>query len=110
MKSATAEMSDTAARTVDRATTGAHDVIDRATEAARPAINTFAEGAHHAVDKLAVAASRAADTIDTRSGQLRDAQMRLADRCLTQVREQPATSLGIAVATGVVLGWLISRG
>ena len=103
------DMTGGLARTVDQATTSAHKVIDRASNAARPAVDRVAASAHHAVDKLAEAASDAADTINTRGGQVLDAQARVADNCRGYVRDRPMTSLGIAAAAGLLLGWALSR-
>jgi len=103
------EMSGAAARTVDQATSGAHRVIEKASEAARPAIDRVAAGAHQAVDKLAGAATQAAETLDVKGGQLMDAQWRFTESCRAQVGNKPITSLGIAVAGGFLLSWLLTR-
>jgi ElaB/YqjD/DUF883 family membrane-anchored ribosome-binding protein len=104
----TNDMTGTVARTVDQASSGAHKAIDKATEAARPAVDKVATSAHQIVDRLAGAATSAADTLDTKTGQLRDAQARLADSCRDYVRENPIASLGIAVAAGFLLSRLLS--
>jgi ElaB/YqjD/DUF883 family membrane-anchored ribosome-binding protein len=105
----TGDMSGAVARTVDNAASGAHKAIDNASDAVRPAIDQIAAGAHQAVDRLAGAAARAADTIDVKGVQLRDAQSRFTDSCRVRVREQPIASLGIAVAAGFLLSWLLIR-
>jgi ElaB/YqjD/DUF883 family membrane-anchored ribosome-binding protein len=96
------------ARTVDQAATGAHKAIDKASDAARPAVDRLASGAHHAVDKIAGVASDAAETLDLKSEQLMDAQSRLTENCREYVRDNPVTSLGIAVAAGFLLSRLLS--
>jgi ElaB/YqjD/DUF883 family membrane-anchored ribosome-binding protein len=96
------------ARTVDQATTGAHKAIDKASDAARPAVDRLATGAHQAVDKIAGAATQAAETLDLKSEQLMDAQTRLTESCREYVRDNPVTSLGIAVAAGFLLSRLLS--
>ena len=103
----TGDMSGTAARTVGQASTRIHDAIDRASGAARPAVDQVAAGAHHAVDRLSVAANQAADSINARGAQWRAAQSRITERCLTQVREKPMASVGMALAAGLLLGWLL---
>lgn len=95
-------------RTVDEATSSAHRAIDRATDAARPTVDKVAAGAHNLVDKLAGAASKTADTLDVKTGQLKDAQARLAENCRDYVRENPLASLGIAVAAGFLLSRLLA--
>ena len=100
--------SGTVSRTVDQATTSAHRVIDRASEAARPAVDRLASGAHQAIDRLAGAATSAAETVDTKAGQLRDAQERMVDDCRDYVRDNPVMSVGLAVAAGFLLSRLLS--
>ncbi|MEO8302697.1 MAG: hypothetical protein ABI724_01125 [Betaproteobacteria bacterium] len=107
--SETGEAGGVIARTVDNATGEAHKAIDRASDAARPAIDSFAAGAHKAVDRFAGAATQAADTLDIKGAQVRDAQSRFAESCRLQVREKPITSIGVAVAAGFLLSWLLSR-
>lgn len=105
----TSDMGGTVARTVDHATASAHKAIDRATDATRPAVEQIATGAHQAVNRIAGAATQAAQTLDTRGGQLRDAQAEFAETCRGYVRDKPITSLGIAVAAGFLLSWVLSR-
>jgi ElaB/YqjD/DUF883 family membrane-anchored ribosome-binding protein len=97
----------TMARGVDQATAGAHTAINKASDAARPAVDRLASGAHQAVDKMAGAASQAAETLDLKSEQLFDAQARLTDNCRAYVRDNPMTSLGIAVAAGFLVSRLL---
>ena len=96
-------------RTVDNAAGTAHKAIDKAAGAARPAVDNFAAGAHQSVDRLAGTATQAAMAFRTTGGQLLDAQSRLAENCRVQVREKPMTSIGIAVAAGFLLSWLLGR-
>ena len=102
------DSSGTVARTVDQATTGAHNAIDKASDAARPAVDRLASGAHQAVDKIAGAAAQAAETLDLKSEQLINAQTRLTENCREYVRDNPVISLGIAVAAGFLLSRLLS--
>jgi ElaB/YqjD/DUF883 family membrane-anchored ribosome-binding protein len=95
------------ASTVAQASSGAHHAIDKAAEAARPAVEQIASGAHHAVDRLAGAANSAADSIGHRSDQVRDLQQQLSDSCRSYVRDKPIASLGIAVAVGFALSWVL---
>lgn len=97
------------ARTVERASAGAHHAIDRAADATRPAVEQIASGAHGAVDTLAGAASHAAESIGHRGEQMRDLQQRLSDSCRGYVRDKPIASLGIAIAAGFALSWMLRR-
>lgn len=97
------------ARGVGQAAGSAHTLIDRASDAARPVVDHLAAGAHQAVDKLAGAASQAAETLDVKGSQFKDQQLRIVERCRVQIRDNPITSLGVAVAAGFVLSWLFRR-
>lgn len=105
----TSEMGGTVGRSVDQATSSVHKAIDKASDAARPAVDRVAAGAHQAVDKLAGAATQAAETLQVKRAQLTDAQSRFAESVRAQVREKPIASLGIAVAGGFLLSWLLIR-
>jgi ElaB/YqjD/DUF883 family membrane-anchored ribosome-binding protein len=72
-------------------------------------VEHIASGAHEAVDKIAGAATHAAEALDARGEQLRDAQSRFAAECRTQMHEHPIATIGIAVAAGFVLNWMLSR-
>lgn len=97
------------ARTVDQATSTAHRVIDKAYDTLHPGVDHLAAGAHQAVNSLSGATTRTAETLELRGKQLLDAQSRLTARCCAQVRERPLTSIGIAVAGGLLLGWLLRQ-
>lgn len=101
-------MGKNVAGNIDHAIAGAHQTIDRATEAARPAMDRVATGAHQVVDKLAGVAASAADTLGTKGEQLKQAQSRLTEASRDYVRENPLTSIGIAVAAGILLSRLIN--
>jgi ElaB/YqjD/DUF883 family membrane-anchored ribosome-binding protein len=96
-----------AARRLDQTTSAAHAAIEKASDALRPAVDRIAGGAHHAVDRFADTATQAAHTLDARGAQLADAQARFAEGARNRVRDQPIAALGIALAAGVVVGWLI---
>jgi ElaB/YqjD/DUF883 family membrane-anchored ribosome-binding protein len=94
-------------RRVDQTLSSAHAAIEKASDALRPAVDRIAGGAHQAVDRLADTATQAAHSLDAKGAQLADAQARFAESARGRVREQPIAALGIALAAGVVLGWLI---
>lgn len=97
-----------ASTSIDQASAGAHQKIDRATEAARPAVERMATGAHQVVDKLAGVAASAADKLGTKGEKMKETQSRLTEASRDYIRENPMTSIGIAVAAGVVLSRLIN--
>ena len=96
-----------AARRLDQTTSAAHAAIEKASEALRPAVERIAGGAHHAVDRLADTATQAAHSLDSRGEQLANAQARFAEGARSRVRDQPIAALGVALAAGVLVGWLI---
>jgi len=97
----------TLARTVDQASTGAHEAIDKVSDAARPVVDRIASGAHRTVDKIASAAGQAAETLGVKGEQLKNAQVQAMEQCRGYVRDHPVTSLGIAVAAGFLLSRLL---
>jgi len=100
--------SRTLGRTVDKASSGAHDAIDKVTDAARPMVDRFASGARQAVEKIASAAGQAAETLSVRGEQLKNAQAQAMEQTRLYVRENPVTAVGIALAVGFVLSKLLS--
>lgn len=84
-----------------------HDAIGRAAAAAHPAVDRVSLGAHHTVDALAAAANNAAGQVENSGAQLHDLERRFAARCRRQMTEQPFATLGIAVASGFLLSWLL---
>lgn len=101
------EANRTMNRAVDQAGAGAHQAIDKVSDAARPAVDRVAAGAHRMVDKVAGAAGQAAQTLGVKGDQLKDFQARALDQTRQYVRENPVTSLGIALAAGYLLSLLL---
>jgi ElaB/YqjD/DUF883 family membrane-anchored ribosome-binding protein len=66
-------------------------------------------GAHEAVERAADVTLRAADTLNEKSERMRDAQERLQEQVREYVRENPVTSLGIALGSGFILSRLMSH-
>lgn len=95
------------ARTVDQASTGAHEAIDKASDAARPVVDRIASGAHQAVDKIASTAGQAAATLGVTGERLKNTQVRAMEQCRGYVRDNPVVALGIAIAAGFLLSRLI---
>lgn len=99
------EKTDAVERTVDQASTRAHQAIDKASAATRPAVDELASGAHHAVDSLAGSAVHVAESLEGKGEELQALQGRLSESCRTQLREHPIATLGMAVAAGYMLNW-----
>ena len=96
-------------RKVDDASSTVHHAIDRASSAAGPVVDQVAAGAHQAADRLALAVNHAAASLETAAERLKATQAKLMDSCGSYVREKPVTALGIAVASGFLLGLLAGR-
>ena len=64
--------------------------------------------AHETVDTIANASNQAREAFDEKSDQLINAEQRLVKNCQGYIRENPITSLGIAVASGFLLSRLLS--
>jgi ElaB/YqjD/DUF883 family membrane-anchored ribosome-binding protein len=67
-----------------------------------------ADFAHDTVDTIANASNHARQTFDERSDDLMNAEQLLVKNCQSYVRENPVTSLGLAVAGGFLLSRLLS--
>ncbi len=65
--------------------------------------------AHETVDALADASNQARASYDEKSDQLMNAEQQAMKECQTYIRENPVTSLGLAVAGGFLLSRLLSR-
>ena len=103
------DLSSALSRSVDIATHSVHEALDRVSEAARPPIDHLSDGVHHAMDRLAEAASQAADAIDAKGRALKSSQHHFSVSCNRYIREKPLTSLGVALATGFLVSWLLRK-
>ncbi|MGR8981496.1 MAG: glycine zipper domain-containing protein, partial [Gammaproteobacteria bacterium] len=56
----------------------------------------------------ASATNQAAETLSEKGEQLKNAEKQLMENCRAYVRDNPITSLGIAVAAGFLLSRLLS--
>lgn len=70
-------------------------------------VEQLAASSHGAIDSLANGAGDLADLLSRKGGQLQDSQRRLSESCRNQIREKPLLALGIAVASGFLLSWLV---
>ena len=64
--------------------------------------------AHEAYDKIADATSQAAEALGEKGEQLKNAEQQLIEDCRVYVRDNPITSVGIAVAAGFLLSRVVS--
>lgn len=78
-----------------------------------PVVERIADGAHDAVDKAAGAATAAARMVDKKSGKLlktlQEQQARYVEGSRERVRDNPLAAIGIALAAGIVLSFLLIR-
>jgi ElaB/YqjD/DUF883 family membrane-anchored ribosome-binding protein len=82
---------------------------DKASETLRPVMDMLVSGVHDAVERLAHVATQAADKVEMSGEYVKDVQER-ATRCTRSfIREKPLTALGIAVASGYLLGWALRQ-
>ena len=71
-------------------------------------IDKASHSAHEAVDKIANATNQAAEALGEKGEQLKNAEQQLMENCRGYVRDNPVTSLGIAIAGGFLLSRLLS--
>jgi len=71
-------------------------------------IDKASHSAHETVDKITNATNQAADALGEKGEQLINAEQQLMKNCCGYVRENPVTSLGIAVAAGFLLSRVLS--
>ncbi len=71
-------------------------------------IDNASHSAHEAVDKIANATNQAAEAIGEKGAQLKNVEQQLMEDCRGYVRDNPVTSLGIAIAGGFLLSRLLS--
>ena len=64
--------------------------------------------AHEAVDKIASATNQTAEALGDKGKQVQNAEKQVVENCRAYVRDNPITSLGIAVAAGFLLSRLLS--
>ena len=62
-----------------------------------------ANSAHEAFDRNANATNQAAEALGKKGEQLKNAEQQLMEDCRVYVRDNPITSVGIAVAAGFLL-------
>ncbi len=71
-------------------------------------IDKAASSAHETIDKIASATTNAAESLSDKGRQLKNSEQQLLENCRGYVRDNPVTSLGIAVAAGFLLSRVMS--
>ena len=71
-------------------------------------IDEGANSANEAIDKAASATSQATEALGKKGEQLKNAEQQLLKDCRVYVRDNPITSVGIAVAAGFLLSRVLS--
>ncbi|WP_027150643.1 DUF883 family protein [Methylobacter tundripaludum] len=71
-------------------------------------IDNASHSAHEAVDKIANATNQAAEAIGEKGAHLKNVEQQVLENCRGYVRDNPVTSLGIAIAGGFLLSRLLS--
>ena len=67
-----------------------------------------ANSAHKSFDKFASTTNQAAEALGEKGEQLKNAEQQLMEDCRVYVRDNPITSVGIAVAAGFLLSRVVS--
>ena len=105
---------DTGDSALTRATSGAHGAVDKvagaadeAIRSAKPAIDRVAAIAHQTLDKASSAAAPTAEWLSTKGENLKARSKMLADDSCKFVANNPATSIGIALAAGFLVGLIV---
>lgn len=84
------------------------NTTDKVSEFAHDTVDTIANASHQAREAFTDASHQAKETFEQKSEQLINAEQRLVKNCRGYVRDNPITSLGIAVAGGFLLSRLLS--
>jgi ElaB/YqjD/DUF883 family membrane-anchored ribosome-binding protein len=84
-----------------------HTSTNNAEQSAHRKVDSAASSAHDAVDWAAEKASNAQDSLSETGHDLKEAQERWLAIAREYVRENPATSVGIAVASGYLLSRIL---
>jgi ElaB/YqjD/DUF883 family membrane-anchored ribosome-binding protein len=72
-------------------------------------VKKFENNVHGVVDKLAGVASSTAEKLDQAGTKLHEVQSRLSANCGEYVQKNPVTALGVALASGLLLGLILRR-
>ena len=72
-------------------------------------LDKVSNSAHEAFDKIASATNQAAEAFGEKGEQMKKAEKKLMKNCRGYIKDNPMTSVGIALATGFLLSRLLSR-
>lgn len=75
--------------------------------AAHPKVDAIAAGAHEAVDWAADATNHATDSLGDTGHEMKEMQEKWLAKARDYVQENPATSVGIAIAGGYLLSRIL---
>ena len=84
-------------------------MYQESSEALSPVVEQLLASMHGAVERLSDVAAQAADKAELAGVCVKNAQRQAARSSRAYVREQPLTSIGIAVASGFLLSWLLRK-
>lgn len=71
-------------------------------------IDKASNSAHEIVDKIAGTSNQAVEALGEKTEQLKNAEQQIMNDCRSYIQNNPATSMGIAVAAGFLLSRLLS--
>lgn len=71
-------------------------------------IDKASNSVHEVVDKIAGASNQAVEALGEKTEQLKNAEQQMMNDCRSYIQNNPATSMGIAVAAGFLLSRLLS--
>ncbi|WP_082971692.1 hypothetical protein [Rheinheimera sp. SA_1] len=100
-------MSNNKDQKIEQVRQSVNSAIHHVSDAIHPAIDSVTTSAHNAVDRLAGAAGHAAENMELKTAELNAARVRLTEKVRGQIQARPLTTIGVAVASGIVLSWLL---
>lgn len=72
-------------------------------------VKKFESNAHGVVDKLAGVANQTAEKLDLAGSKIHEVSSRLTTDCSDFVQKNPLASVGMALASGLLLGLVLRR-
>jgi hypothetical protein len=96
---------EAAAEAYEQARQHAERGAEQVAGAIQPQLDRMAAGAGYATDL----ARRAGTELEHRGAQLWNAQGQVTAEARAYTREHPLAAVGVAIAAGIVIGWLLRR-